>query len=239
MRKPCRIQLLIIALATLATSFAHAAEQYAYDASMSFLKAGELKLNMNRIGDDYEVAGQFETSRAMSRYYSWNGVFAAVGKWEGRGPVTTAYMSRTVSKDDDLKIVLNYEDGARVLDGPEGEFETVDKPGGVDLISALFFSPTCYQGGQVHDGEDTYQLRLRAQREHDYRAGDAYYSGPVLSCDYSVIDYKNRKRRVIVSLAQIAGMTVAVQLRAKIPILPDALFKLRKPQPSNQLAALK
>lgn len=203
--------------------------EFVYDARMAFIRAGQLRLHLKRDGDAYEVAGHFKTSRAMSTYYTWNGVFAAVGTWQGFGPVTTAYMSRTSGKDDDLKIVLTYPTGTRVLDGPDEEFETVDRPGGIDLISALFFNPGCYRGGQVHDGEDAYQLTLRQEKKRELRRRAGYYSGPVLSCDYGVVDHKGRKRRVQVSLAEVNGHMVAVQVRARIPLLPDAIFHLRTP----------
>ncbi len=230
MNLPCRASLVfMLTLSAHTYADATATQTYQYDARMAFIKAGELNLQFSRNGDTYEVAGEFKTSRAMSRYYTWNGVFAAVGKWQGSGPVTTAYMARTTSKDEDLKIVLTYPDATRILDSTSGEFKNVEKPGGIDLISALFFSPTCYKGGQVHDGEDTYRLRLRGEREHIYVGGSDYYAGPVTSCDYLVYDQKNRKRRVIVSLADVLGVIVAVQVRAKIPILPDAVFKLKMP----------
>jgi hypothetical protein len=228
---PCRALLILFTLcAPIATSYAEVRSgEYLYDARMSFLKAGELALNLNRFGHEYEVQGEFQTSQAMSAYYSWNGIFAARGRWEAQGPVTAAYMSRTVSKDDDLKIVVNSESGARRLDGPRQDFETIDKPRGNDLISALFFTPTCYSGGVVHDGEDAYQLSLRSQKTQQYNGGTQYYRGEVVNCDYTVIDHKDRKRRVVVSLAQVGDTTMAVQVRAKIPVLPDAIFKLRVP----------
>ncbi len=202
---------------------------YTYDARMAFIKAGELNLGLKRQGDEYEVIGEFKTSRAMSTYYTWNGVFAAVGTWRGLGPVTTAYMSKTSSKDDDLKIVLTYPHGTRVFESETEEFETVERPGGVDLISALFFNPQCYEGTFVHDGEDNYQLNLLGEEEHSFNGGRRYYKGQVTSCDYQVIDHKKRRRRVIVSMAEVDGVQVAVQIRAKIPFLPDAIFRLRMP----------
>ena len=214
-----------------ANSISYQQDAYQYDARMAFLKAGELSLAMSRMGENYEVAGEFRTSRAMSAYYTWNGLFAAVGTWDVTGPVTKAYMARTTGKDEELKIVLTSEEGSRVLEGPEGEFEQLQKPGGIDLISALFFSPVCYTGGQVHDGEDTYQLALQSERTHNYNGGRGYYKGEVTSCDYHVVDHKNRKRRVIVSLADVDGNRVAVQVRAKIPIFPDAVFRLRHQPP--------
>lgn len=207
---------------------ARVSKNYTYDARMAFLKAGELNLALEREGDVYEVVGEFKTSRMMSTYYTWNGVFAAVGTWRGLGgPVTTAYMSKTSSKDDDLKIVLTYPDGTRVFDSETKEFETVERPGGIDLISALFFSPSCYSGTLVHDGEDNYHLILMDEDVHGFNGGNQYFKGEVTSCDYRVIDHKDRKRRVIVSLAEIDGTQVAVQIRAKIPFLPDAIFRLR------------
>ena len=227
------IFLVLLLLIASAHADTHVTGNYVYDAKMAFIKAGELKLDYERRGTDYQVAGEFKTSRAMSVYYTWNGVFATVGTWKGLGPVTTAYMSRTSSKDEDLKIVLTYPNGTRVLDSETGEFETVERPGGVDLISALFFSPSCYDGRLVHDGEDNYQLSLLEQEVHGFNGGKNYYRGEVTSCDYRVEDHKGRKRRVIVSVADINGTKVAVQIRAKIPLLPDAVFKLRVPAPES------
>ena len=88
-------------------------------------------------------------------------------------------------------------------------------------------TPTCYV--------------LKGQRSHKFNGGRGYYKGDVVSCDYHVVDHKNRKRRVIVSLADVAGTKVAVQVRAKIPILPDAVFRLRTPKnstPVEQVAAV-
>lgn len=209
---------------------------YVYDARMAFIKAGRLKLAMDRQGEDYEVAGEFRTSRAMSPYYTWNGVFAAVGTWKGLGPVTTAYMSRSSSKDDKMKIVLTYPESTRILKDSREEFHTSERPGGIDLISALFFNPTCYEGTLVHDGEDSYELSLVKARTHAYNGGRNYYEGEVTSCDYRVVDHKGRKRRVVVSLGEVDGRQVAVQVRAKIPLLPDAIFKLRKADDAQAIA---
>ncbi|XOV82447.1 MAG: hypothetical protein ACFHXK_16490 [bacterium] len=239
LKKPCQaLSILIFAsLLTPVVSASDARGLYQYDAKMAWLKAGELSLEMFRSGTTYEVLGEFQTSRAMSNYYTWNGVFAASGRWEHAGPVTRAYMSRSVSKDDDLKIVLNYENSARLLDGPDSDFEDIAKPTGVDLISALFFTPDCFAGGEVHDGEDTYRLALRERKTLDWNGGEGYYQGPVTHCDYNIRDHKDRKRRVVVSLAQVGDAIIAVQVRAKIPVLPDAVFRLRVPGSDAGLSA--
>jgi hypothetical protein len=66
---------LSICLTIANSAFADSSDRrYAYDARMAFIKAGQLTLDLNRSGDSYEVAGQFQTSRAMSAYYTWNGL---------------------------------------------------------------------------------------------------------------------------------------------------------------------
>ena len=233
MKTPCRA--LIFTIAVLCVTVPTWADEniggvYKYDARVAFLKAGVLDLQLNRDGTSYEVLGQFKTSRAMSTYYTWNGLFAARGTWETSGPVTEAYMARTSGKDERLKVVVNSESGVRLLDRPGGEFESVAKPGGIDLISALFFHPGCYRGGIVHDGEDAYRLELLREKPATLRGpSDKYFEGEVIHCDYAVRDHKDRKRRVVVSLAEVGGTTLAVQVRAKIPLLPDVVFRLRIP----------
>jgi hypothetical protein len=202
---------------------------YAYDAKVAWLDAGELALHLNRADDAYEFAGFFATSREMNAYYSWNGVFAGVGRWDGSGPTSDAYLARSVSKDHDLKIVVMSDDGVRRLDEPDGEFESLDRPAGNDLISALFFTPACYAGGYVHDGEDAYRIELRDTGAREMSEGQNYYAGSVTDCRYDVFDDRGRKRRVTVSLADVGGRQVAVEVRVKIPLLPDPVFRLKTP----------
>ena len=233
MNKPCRALIFTVVVVCAAVSTwadEYPGGVYKYDARIAFLKAGELDLELNRYGAAYEVQGQYKTSRAMSTYYTWNGLFAARGVWEAAGPVTKAYMARTLRKDERLKVVVNSEAGVRLLDRRGGEFKSVEKPGGIDLISALFFNPGCYRGGMVHDGEDPYRLELLSEKPATLRsASDKYFEGEVTHCDYAVRDHKDRKRRVVVSLAEVGETTVAVQVRVKIPVLPDVVFRLRVP----------
>jgi hypothetical protein len=210
-----------------------AAEAYAYDARVAWINAGELSLQVTRDRQEYEFTGSFKTSREMSAYYTWNGIFAGVGRWGRFGPTSDAYLARTVSKDTDLKIVVMSRDGVRRLDGLGSDFESVTKPAGNDLISALFFSPQCQSDGLVHDGEDEYSLTLRSQQSRDMDDGDDYYEGIVTDCEYLVTDRRERKRKVIVSLAEIDGQMMAVRVRAKIPIWPDPIFRLKTPRPAN------
>ena len=75
----------------------------------------------------------------------------------------------------------------------------------------------------------TNRLELRSEKAKTLRGSGGYYKGDVINCDYSVRDHRGRKRGVVVSLAEVGDTTVAVQVRAKIPVLPDAIFRLRMP----------
>ena len=78
---PCRaflIALLSSALLCAAAATARAGA-YQYDARMAFIKAGKLELNLSRQGKDYEVVGEFQTSKAMRRILSMEWYFCGSG----------------------------------------------------------------------------------------------------------------------------------------------------------------
>ena len=202
---------------------------YRYEARMAFLNAGILTLDFNRQGKVYEFLGGFETSRAMNKYYTWNGLFAAKGQWQGGKLQTEAYLTLSKSSDDDYKATLYEPKETRHMSKPSEPFETIPTPQGVDLISALFLSPDCYEGAKVHDGEDDYAIKLRSTKQRKMVAASKYYNGPVIQCDYQMQDNKGRKRRIQIALGNIEGKTVAVRASVKIPLLPDPVFQLLMP----------
>ena len=199
---------------------------YRYEARMAMINAGILSLELGRQQGIYEVLGQFSTSRAMNKYYRWNGLFAARGDWQNGRPQTEAYLTRSEGSDDSYKVVIYSPKETRRLRKASEAFETRDKPQGVDIISALFISPDCFQGPRVHDGEDDYDIKLLKRRTKTVNATSRYYSGPGIQCDYQVRDNKGRKRRIQIVLANINGSTVAVAASIKIPLLPDPAFRL-------------
>ena len=199
---------------------------YRYEARMAMINAGILSLELGRQQGIYEVLGQFSTSRAMNKYYRWNGLFAARGDWQNGRPQTEAYLTRSEGSDDSYKVVIYSPKETRRLRKASEAFETRDKPQGVDIISALFISPDCFQGPRVHDGEDDYEIQLLKRRSKTVNATSRYYSGPGIQCDYQVRDNKGRKRRIQIVLADINGSTVAVAASIKIPLLPDPAFRL-------------
>jgi hypothetical protein len=203
---------------------------YRYEARMALINAGILSLELGRENGIYEVLGQFSTSRAMNKYYSWNGLFAAKGDWQDGDPQTKAYLTLSKSSDDGYKVVIYTAKGTRRMRKAREPFEDHPQPQGVDLISALFISPDCFKGARVHDGEDDYEIKLLKRKPKELIAAERYYSGPGIQCDYQVRDNKGRKRRIQIVLAEVQGNTVAVAASVKIPLLPDPAFRLLKPK---------
>ena len=202
---------------------------YRYEARMALINAGILSLEIGRSDGIYEVLGQFNTSQAMSNYYSWNGLFAARGHWQDGKPQTAAYLTRSKSSDDLYKVILYTAKGTRRMLKASEPFKDHPQPLGVDLMSALFVSPDCFTGARVHDGEDDYEIKLLKRKPRQIIAADKYYNGPGIQCEYQVRDNKGRKRRVQIVLAELEGNTVAVLASIRIPLFPDPTFRLLMP----------
>ena len=201
-------------------------QTYRYEARMAVLNAGKLTLDFRRRPESYEFLGGFETSRAMNKYYTWNGLFASKGAWQDGKPQTEAYLTLSKSSDDGYKVTVYGPRETRRMRKASDPFETIPSPQGVDLIVALFLSPDCFDGLKVHDGEDDYEIRLLKRRTVSVSATQRYYSGPGIQCDYQVRDNEGRKRRIQIILAEINGNTVAVVASIKIFLLPDPFFRL-------------
>ena len=119
------------------------------------------------------------------------------------------------------------ERDTQILLGRDGEFEVIPKPSGTDLISALLFTPGCYAGEHVHDGEDAYPISLDRVSDAKIRRRTGFYSGVVMRCDYSVVTQRGKTRRLQVSMAEIDGVWVAAEVRIRVSFFPDPVFQLR------------
>ena len=153
--------------------------------------AGELKFDFLRQHGAYEFLVAFKP-QSLSDYYTWTGTFAAKGLWQATNPVTQTYLVQSESKDDEYKVVVMSERYSQILLGRDGEFEVIPKPSGTDLISALLFTPGCYAGEHVHDGEDAYPISLDRVSDAKIRRRNGFYSGAVVRCDYSVVTRRGK-----------------------------------------------
>ena len=180
-----------------------------------------------RENDRYGVFGRFITSQSLNAYYNWEGIFVSSGIWVDQRPQTQSYLVRSESKDDEYKVVIMDEHSTQLFDGREAEFEILPKPNGTDLISGLMFTPQCYTGAFVHDGEDTYPIRLLKTGSSKLSKRRGFFAGPVTRCDYEITTRRGKKRRLRVSMAEHDGMWVAAEVRVRLALFPDPVFRLR------------
>lgn len=215
------------AIAELSEAAPNETKEFVYEARMGPITAGELDFGFERSDDKYRLLGRFFSSKSLSKHYTWTGTFASYGQWREEGPVTRSYFVQSESTDDDYKVVLMSPEGTQLLNGRDGEFESLPKPAGIDLISALMFTPGCFAGPAVHDGEDAYPIRLIKAEASELPRRRGFFSGPVTRCEYVVTTRRGKERRLRVSLAQIDGVWVATEVRVRIAIFPDPVFRLR------------
>ena len=196
-----------------------------YAARVGPLNAGNLVIDLHPTPSTYEFLGRFKTSQMMERYYRWSGVFAAKGVLLDDRFLTEAYFTKTEDKKRKQIVIFSDKEVRRLRKTAEG-FKTKPRPRGVDLISALFLSPNCYEGSQVHDGEDDYFIETKKKYSQRLRAAARYFSGQVTVCRYHLKDNKNRSRSLEVAIGEIDGRKLAVKVVARVPLLPNPTFRL-------------
>ena len=196
-----------------------------YAARVGPLNAGNLVIDLHPTPTTYEFLGTFKTSQMMERYYRWSGVFAAKGVLLDDRFLTEAYFTRTEDKKRKQIVIFSDKEVRRLRKTAEG-FKTKPRPRGVDLISALFLSPNCYEGSQVHDGEDDYFIETKKKYSQRLRAAARDFSGQVTVCRYHLKDNKNRSRSLEVAIGEIDGRKLAVKVVARVPLLPNPTFRL-------------
>lgn len=201
--------------------------RFVYEARVGLLVAGELDFSFSRSENAYGFLGRFLTSKSMSEYYTWTGRFAAKGEWTDKRPLTESYLVQSESADDDYKVVVMNDTHTQILESRDSEFEVLPKPAGVDLISALLFTQGCFTGDAVHDGEDSYPIRLRKVSEAKLARRRGFHSGDVTRCDYDITTRRGSQRRLRVSMAQVDGLWVATEVRVRLTFFPDPVFRLR------------
>jgi hypothetical protein len=204
-----------------------ASDQLTYAASISFLQAGTISMRRSFGPDGYELVGDVATSAMLKPLYSWTGHFAAHGRWDSGEPESRAYFLDSTGRKGRRSLLLLNGDVTRLYSSRRG-WKELPAPDGVDLMSVLFANTGCFHGDTVHDGEDSYRIRLTGQKQDRLSASSRYYSGPALRCHYEGQDLRGRERDVTVWLATPIGFSAPVPVRivVAIPRAPDGILQL-------------
>lgn len=199
-----------------------------YDVRIGWFHAGQLSADICVDGSNYFFTGFFNTGGPIENFIRWNGRFTSVGRFVEELPRSNAYLviEENIRKGNS-KIVLAVH-GLTTVHGRNRSSRSVEHPPGDDLMSALFLSGGCRDHMVVHDGEDPYDIALVGYKQDDrIRQGRSYFAGSALQCKYRFTYHTGRVRKVDVWWAEIHGRPFPVQIRVRVPILPDGVFRLR------------
>lgn len=200
--------------------------QLRYDVRVAWFNAGQLRADLWERGERYEFQGEIVTSGAMDRWFKWRGEFAATGRMVEGHPHTTAYwLSEEDRKGREMLLATRQE---TTIHATGRAPETLPAPKGSDLMSVLFLAPHCVAETSVHDGEDTYDVRLARAAEQLLRQKERYYSGPTKRCDYRFRYEDGTVRRISLWMADWGQRRLPVRIRVRVPLLPDVVLRLRE-----------
>ncbi|MEQ9450240.1 MAG: DUF3108 domain-containing protein [Pseudomonadales bacterium] len=196
-----------------------------YDAQISWLKAGELKISIDKTIAKFRTRGSVTTSRLIRPFFNWRGSFEGAGHIHDAKPITTYYvLAQTDRKGTSRREI---QDKILVVEDVDGTTNVSEAPIGTDIISAIFVSEGCYQGQRVHDGEDSYTIRLLHSAKTTLQQATPYYSGQTRHCVYSTSLNNRKTRDVEVWSAPVGGIPTAVRIQVEIPRAPDGVLRLR------------
>lgn len=215
---------------TLAEHAVPSVERLRYQANISFINAGQVEMERYFYPDRYELVGDVTTSAVLKPFLTWSGHFAALGRQSANGIESLGYFLDSIGRKDRRAVTLVHSDLMVRYRAKHGWRDGV-APIGTDMMSVLFASTRCFDGDSVHDGEDSYPIRLRNQQTDRLRLGTGYYSGSSTRCDYQGEDLKGRRRDVTVWIARLPAYPnpVAVKVEVDIPRAPAAVLLLQVP----------
>ena len=222
----------LLTLAAAARAGASGTDRLVYDASISFLQAGQIELERNYLDDHYELGGSIETSAMLKPFFSWSGQVAAVGSWSATEPITRGYLLDSIGRKGRRELTLVAHERFTQYRSTRGWKES-EAPPGTDIMSVLFMSPGCFGGNHIHDGEDSYPIELRREESERVDFGSKRYTGMTRRCDYYGEDLRGRKRDVTVWLAKPPGLAqpAPVKIKVSVPRAPAGILLLKVEAP--------
>ena len=199
-----------------------------YDARVGIFEAGTMTAQLVRDTNEYQLFGALETSGPISRFISWRGRYAAKGILIDKQPETHTYLLfEEYPDDDELEVVMTHKGSTHIYERGKEPKVTLS-PEGIDVMSALILMPNCRDDLLVHDGEDTYTLKLVGEKSDQHiRQGRNHYSGLTHLCKYRFVYESGHVRKIDIWLATVGNDVVPARIRIRVPVLPDGLLKLR------------
>lgn len=199
-----------------------------YDVQVAWIDAGNITMQLDQNGDRYSFSGTVATSRLMSRFFKWRGVFVAIGRIVQGFPRTDVYVLRGGDGIAD-ETLISFAGVTTIHENDETK--EVEQPPGSDFMSVTFLAPHCVPETTLHDGEHLYRLLLDDWAVVQLMRPPPHYQGPSTRCDYLFRYTDGSTRRVSLWMAQWQGRRLPVRVRVRVPLLPDGFLHLRTTRP--------
>jgi Protein of unknown function (DUF3108) len=177
-----------------------------YDAFLGDAKIGEAQITVQRSADRYQISGEARAVGVMELVTQWRSLFTAAGHVDSGHPVVQEFSLIERARNKIKEIFLS--DG-KVTYKKNGRTRAPRNPSdGLDLLSALFVDQDC-DIGTVHNGKDSYRLRLRQRTELEVTAREGK---PTVRCSFDVTDEDDEEIRAEVWLGPVGEMLVPLRL---------------------------
>lgn len=188
-----------------------------YEAYIAGVNAGQANLQVSRSGTTYQVAG---TARSLGLWESiqrWRAQYSVTGELVREAPASAqsaALSTQLLPKPGHFFSLQTTPKKRREIHIEEGVLKETKnrkvrdpRPAqtGYDLLSALFFLPSCHSQARIHTGRDGYEFT---------RTGEAGEG-----CSYKVLDEEGAAYRLELTYQQIAGLNVpnVIGVRGPLP----------------------
>ena len=198
----------IVAVALLLAAGPLSAQEatFGYDAYVGGAKVGGAEVKIDKGVANYAISGSAWTIGVLNFMTRWQSIFSAAGRIDDNGPITDTYSLIERARDKVKELFL--ADG-HLTYVKNGRTRTPQAPSSVDLLSALFVTPSCAAAGsEVHNGKDLYAVKLTQQEMLTATAQD----GATERCVFEVRDSDNEHINATIWLGRVNGLTVPLRL---------------------------
>lgn len=223
-----RVARILITTSLLASAASVAfADTLHYDAFLAGIRIGTATVTIHRDARRYGIEGEAAVRGVASLFSDWQSRFYAHGQIQDHRPKMTSYGYD--EREGKRHRVLRLSNGKtrQTRNGRLGPARPA--PDGLDVLTAFFIEPACWDTQLVHTGRSSYRI----EGTRNPSAPTANDPSPRIRCEFLVRDEDGDQRRVHVIFDTRDGLLVPARLR--IGGLLRGTIRLRKAEPPATL----
>jgi len=213
-RSSCLLALLILLSATGEAATLH------YEAFLAGVRVGAATVTVDLNGQSYAIRGDASATGVAYLFSDWRSEFHAGGRIVNGHPQLLAYGYNEHERRKQRILVL--EDGLIHMTKNGKPGAPVPVLDGLDVLTAFFIQPDCWESQLLHTGRSNYRVEGRPAG----RAG---------GCLFEVADDDGDRQRMVVEFGHRSGLVVPVKMTTR-GLLRGSIV-LRSAQPSAEIGA--